>query len=84
MEKAAKNPENEGDFPKGINTDELNEDDMAMWRKIRGKSIEMGDIDEYKKNFAKENGFESESRYNFLMFMANKANVIIGRREVQK
>lgn len=80
----AEDPGNEADFPEGIDAVELTEGDMAIWRKIRDKTVEMPDVAEYLKNFEKENGFESKSRYNFFMFMATRANVIVGLRETMQ
>lgn len=82
MVEVSENQENEGDFPEEIDPNELTGADMVIWQKIRGKTIESSDIIEYKKNFEKENGFKNKSRYYFLMFVSNKANVIIGNREL--
>jgi len=84
IEGTSKNPENAGDFPEEINPAELTENDMAIWGKIRDESIEMTDIIKYRQSFEKEKGFESATRYNFLMFMFNKATVIIGKRELRR
>ncbi|KKT40473.1 MAG: hypothetical protein UW30_C0022G0008 [Candidatus Giovannonibacteria bacterium GW2011_GWA2_44_13b] len=75
----AKDIENEGDFPKNLDVKALTEEDMKMWLKIKDGSMMKGDMDKYRKNFEMENGFEN--RYDFFMFIANKANVIISRRE---
>lgn len=78
----ARNAENEADFPDEVNLDELTEEDAVYWAKLKNKTIATQDVAEYKKIFEKENGFENKTRYNFLMFASNKANVIIGNREL--
>ena len=84
IEELSKNPENEGDFPEEIKPGELTETDMRYWAKIQDGTITKSDILEYRKKFENEYGFENKTRYNFLMFVANKANVIIGKRELSQ
>ncbi len=84
ISEVSKNPENEGDFPEEINPDNLTEEDMDFWTKIKDKGVEQADLDRYIEKFKKDNAFHNKSRDYFRMFAVQRAQVIIGKREIEQ
>lgn len=79
---AAKDSANEGDFPEEINAGDLTAEDMDFWIKIKDKSVAQADLDRYIEKFKKSSAFQNKSRDYFRMFAAQRAQAIIGKREV--
>lgn len=59
-----------------INPDHLTDDDRILWEKIKNKRISREDIEEHRKEF--------KSRSMFSAMATNKANQIIGERELNE
>lgn len=70
-----------------VNPDELIEEDMIMWQKIKDESITAEDIDDYRMAILDEDGNlregVSESRYDFYAFIVNKAMVLLLNRQLK-
>lgn len=82
FEALAVDPANEGDFPEPIDTAELNDEDMAFWLRVKDKSVTRADMKEYVENFEKNDAFKFKTRDYFRMFAVSRAQVIVGKREM--
>ncbi|OGF61559.1 hypothetical protein A2662_01750 [Candidatus Giovannonibacteria bacterium RIFCSPHIGHO2_01_FULL_45_33] len=82
IEELTGDPENTGDFPEKINTGDLTAEDMNFWIKIKDKSITQTDLDQYIEKFSKKDPFQGNSMDYFRMFAVQRAQAIIGKKEL--
>lgn len=63
-----------------IKSDELTEEDMKIWIKIKDGSVTEEDAKQYRHYYDKTNGQQSKARFGFFSLAINYANGIIGQR----
>lgn len=59
-----------------FNPDDLNEDDMRIWRAVEDGTITAERFGAYRKGF--------DSRLAFLSYIANRAAAVLGRRQLEE
>lgn len=71
-----------------VNPEELTPEDLGAWEKIKNETIQREDVEAYKKSLLNEKNNPkegvSESRYEFLNFIRNRAASIFIDRENKK
>jgi len=68
----------------GFNPKELTEEDMAIWQKIKDKSIGKEDVDVYRKNLVSVFGNLDSSRGQFCQMAANLGAVILMKKQLEE
>lgn len=66
-----------------VDASQLTEDDMAIWLKIKNKSVTQEDFEAYRKSYKETSGHMSAARFGFFSLAGNRANGIIGRRSME-
>lgn len=64
-----------------VNTEELTVEDMAMWNKIKDKSITLEDYNAYRPSFGSS---LSQGQKEFRFFIANKAVPVISGKNLHE
>lgn len=69
---------------KGINPEDLTEEDMKFWLKVKIGDVTEKDAEKYSISYTESGGSKNETRFGFFSLAVNRASGIIGRRWLEE